>query len=102
MILHLTSGLSIIFGLLCGLAALNGQGVPALIDRLNDRKREDLKDALLSFWSWGKDDNYSEAPRYRRKIMERVRVSSSNLKAVGYDAEEQILEVEFLSTRSFR
>lgn len=29
--------------------------------------------------------------------MERVRVSSSNLKAVGYDAEEQILEVEFLN-----
>jgi hypothetical protein len=29
--------------------------------------------------------------------MERVRVSSSNLKAVGYDTEEQILEVEFLN-----
>ncbi len=29
--------------------------------------------------------------------MERVRVSSSNMKAVGYDAEAQILEVEFLN-----
>jgi hypothetical protein len=29
--------------------------------------------------------------------MERIRVSSSNVRAVGYDAEEQILEVEFHS-----
>ena len=29
--------------------------------------------------------------------MDRVRVSSSNVRAVGYDAEEQILEVEFHS-----
>lgn len=29
--------------------------------------------------------------------MERIRVSSSNVRAVGYDPEEQILEVEFHS-----
>jgi len=29
--------------------------------------------------------------------MDRVRVSSSNLAAVGYDPDEQILEIEFLN-----